>query len=106
MGQASPSEVEQRRVGLLLGGLFVDNLSWRWIFYVNIPIGLIALFVLGAVLPASASPRTRPVIDYAGAALLGGALSGIVLVTSLGGNTWPWGSAQVIAVGALTLVLL
>src|SRR3954463_9367114 len=72
-------------LGPLLGGVFVENLSWRWIFYVNLPVGLVALVVLGATLPATAA-RARPAIDSLGAALLGGALSGIVLVTSLGGN--------------------
>ena len=92
-------------LGPLLGGVFVESLSWRWIFYVNLPVGAVAFAVLGATLPASA-PRARPAIDYLGAALLAGALGGIVLITSLGGNTWGWGSAQVLAVGAAVIVLL
>jgi EmrB/QacA subfamily drug resistance transporter len=92
-------------LGPLLGGVLVDNFSWRWIFYVNLPIGLIAFVVLGATLPGAAT-RAHPRIDYLGAALLGGAVSGIVLVTSLGGNTWPWDSARLLAVAALTVVLL
>jgi EmrB/QacA subfamily drug resistance transporter len=91
--------------GPLLGGVIVEHVSWRWIFYVNVPVGLIALSVLAATLP-STGRRGRPVIDYLGAALLAGGLSAIVLVTSLGGTTWDWGSPQMFVVGGLGLVLL
>src|SRR6201987_2718038 len=79
-------------LGPLLGGFFVDYLSWRWVFFVNLPIGVFALLVTSAQLPGN--HRTiHHVIDYVGTILLALATTASVLFTSLGGTTFPWTSA-------------
>jgi EmrB/QacA subfamily drug resistance transporter len=92
-------------LGPLIGGFFVQNLSWRWVFYVNLPIGAVALVVTAIVLPGSLT-RVRHVIDYLGTILLAAAATSLVLLTTLGGNTYRWASPQIIFLAVASVVFI
>ncbi len=92
-------------IGPLLGGYFTDYLTWRWAFWVNVPVSVVVIVVAAVVIPALAA-STKPVIDYGGIAFVGLGAAGLTLATSWGGTLYRWGSATIIGlfVGAVVAI--
>jgi EmrB/QacA subfamily drug resistance transporter len=84
-------------IGPLIGGLLVDNAGWRWVFYVNLPVGLLALAGLRLRLPAPPAQPSKTALDAAGAALLAAATTALMLICIWGGQRYAWGSPEIIA---------
>lgn len=92
-------------LGPLAGGFFTDSLSWRWIFYVNVPIGIVALIVTSIVLKLPVN-KTKHHIDFLGSALVAAAVTGVLLITVWGGNTYAWTSPTIIILAVVSVVLV
>src|SRR5215475_5053570 len=91
--------------GPLLGGFLVDNLSWRWVFYVNLPVGALAVVIVSRRLHLH-TPHVRHQIDYLGFSLLGSGVAALILLTTWGGSEYAWGSTTIIGLGIVGILLL
>jgi EmrB/QacA subfamily drug resistance transporter len=92
-------------IGPLLGGVLVQHASWRWVFYVNLPVGLAALVGLSRRLPAPVPERSRGALDVAGAALLAGAATALMLACIWGGDRYAWDSPTILGLVAASGLL-
>lgn len=91
--------------GPLVGGFLTDQVDWRWVFYVNLPIGIVALVAVAVALKAP-TERVHHKIDYLGSVLMAGGVSSLILVTTWGGIEYDWGSPTIIGLAVAAVVLL
>ena len=94
-------------LGPLIGGYLTDYLSWRWVFYVNLPVGALAVAVLAAEFPNIKPHRdSRPKIDFLGSAALVACVTPLLLGLSWAGHEFPWGSPEIIGLLAFSVLML
>ena len=92
-------------LGPVLGGVITDALSWHWIFYVNLPVGAVAFFIIARAMRKPVRMQAHK-IDYLGSVLLTGCITAALLVLALGGTEWPWDGMAIKVSGALAVLLL
>src|SRR6266849_5846844 len=92
-------------VGPALGGLIVDHFSWRWVFYINIPFGLLSAFLLIIALKENVERKKRS-LDYLGTLTLTGGIVALLFAVLQGGTSWAWDSLQSIGLFVFSVLLL